>query len=319
MCVDVEPEAREIDSAAAKDWEGFEEVAQCFNDFRTRLEKSTGAPVSFSWFMRMDAQIERVYGLSWWVAQRYAKTIAQLGRSGDELGLHLHAWRWNTDLERWVIDHGDQKWIDRCVRMAFEAYQIAFGRPCVSFRFGDRWMNDETMALLEALGLKFDLTVEPGTKAKPALVLEELHTGSLPDYTDTPRRPYRPSRPDFRKHGHERGRGLWIIPLSTDRTVGRFGSLKRAALKFGVDLEKRQETSQLNLGFGGKQFRELMDSLLYLRRESHLAPVLRTDVGAHPALRRNMEENMEFILSHPLVNRFKFVRPAGAIELLTEA
>lgn len=318
ICVDVEPEEREIDKNNAKDWQGFEEIFRFLSGVRNRLEKSTEAPVSFSWFLRMDPQIERTYGLAWWVAKRYDEAIAQLESAGDELGLHTHAWRWDTDSLRWVIDHADQNWIEHCLRVSFQAFQRAFGRPCLSFRFGDRWMNDATMDLLEAIGLKFDLTIEPGMKAKPAMVLEELHTGFLPDYTDTPRRPYRPSRLDFRKHCDEQGRGLWAIPLSTGRLMGRLPNVKRVGLRFGIDLRRRHETIQLNFGLDGKRFRELMNSLLHDRCEPYLAPVVRTDVGVHSVLRTHMEENLEFMASHPLVNRFRFVRPADAVKLLAE-
>jgi hypothetical protein len=175
-------------------------------------------------------------------------------------------------------------------------------------------MNNETMDLLESLGVQFDLTVEPGTKARPALTLKELHTGSIPDYRDTPRWPYRPSRLDFRKQSPTQGRGLWVIPLSTDRGAGRFAGLKRAAKALGIDL---YGTSQLNLGVNGPQFRVMMNTLLDVRRASYLAPVVRTDALIHSTSRAHMEQNLNFILSYPLINRFEFVRPAEAIKLLT--
>jgi len=318
ICIDVEPDEREIESTTVKNWEGFEGVLKFLGGLRGRLEKATEAPVSFSWFMRMDPQIEHTYGLPWWVAKRYREAIAQLERAGDEIGLHVHAWRWDNDSNRWIIDHGDQKWIDHCLRMSFAAYQTAFGRPCLSFRFGDHWMNNETMDSLENLGIKFDLTIEPGMKAKPALVPKELHTGSLPDYTEAPRQPYRPSRTDFRKQSGAQERGLWMIPLSTARGgFSCFPSVKHAASALGIDLQKLGETTQLNLGLKGSRFSRYMNSLLDRGGESYLAPVVRTDVGIDPVPRAHMEQNMEFILSHPLVKCFKFVRPAEAIELLT--
>src|SRR2546425_4997123 len=97
ICIDVEPDEREIDSTAAIDWAGFERVFEFFSVFRSRLEKETQAPAHFSWFMRMDPQIEHTYGLSWWVAERYREAIAQLERAGDEIGLHTHGWRWNQN------------------------------------------------------------------------------------------------------------------------------------------------------------------------------------------------------------------------------
>jgi hypothetical protein len=278
ICIDVEPDEREIDSAIPKDWEGFEESLKFFGNLRPRLEGATGARVSFSWFFRMDPQIEHTYGLSWWVVKRYGEAIEQLKLAGDEIGLHAHAWRWDAGRLKWVIDHGDQEWINHCLHTSFEAYRRAFGRHCLSFRFGDHWMNNETMALLESLGVKFDLTVEPGNRARPGLHPRELHTGSLPDYMATPTWPYRPSRRDFRKHSPAQGRELWAIPLSTDKVLGRFAGLKRAAMALGI-FQRRYEAWQLNLGLGGPVFREMVNRLLDRRRKSYLAPVARTEVG----------------------------------------
>ena len=314
ICLDVEPAEREIDSAVPKGWEGFEETVQYFSEIRPRLEVATGARANFSWFFRMDPQIEHTYGLSWWVVKRYGEAIQRLELAGDEIGLHTHAWRWDAGTHKWVIDHGDQEWINHCIHTSFKAYRSAFGRQCLSLRFGDRWMNNETMALLESLGVKFDLTVEPGKKARRGLHRRELHTGSLPDYTATPRWPYRPSRHDFRKHSPEQGRGLWAIPLSTQQVLGRFAGLKRAAMAFGI-FQRRYEACQLNLCLEGPLFRLMVNRLLDRPTKSYLAPVARTEIGICPIARANMERNVNFLLSHPLVKRFRFVRPAEAIEL----
>jgi hypothetical protein len=317
ICLDVEPDEREIDSTVSKDWEGFEESLKYFSALRPRLEEATGARASFSWFFRMDPQIEHTYGLSWWVAQRYGEAIKQLKLAGDEIGLHAHAWRWDAWALKWVVDHGDQSWVNHCLHTSFEAYRIAFGCHCLAFRFGDRWMNNETMALLESLGVQFDLTVEPGKTARPGLHPWELHTGSLPDYLAAPRRPYRPSRRDFREHSRARGRGLWVVPLSTQQVLGRFAGLKRAAMAFGI-FQRRYEACQLNLCLDGPLFQLMVNRLLQRPGRPYLAPVARTEIGVCPEARANMGRNVDFLLSHPLVRRFRFVRPAEAIKLLAE-
>src|SRR5262249_40908229 len=157
--------------------------------------------------------IERAYGRPLWVADRYGAALEHMERAGDELGLHTHARRWDEALGKWVTDHGNQAWVEHCVDVSFKAYRTAFGRPCRSFRFGDRWMNDPTMGLLESLGAKFDLTLEPGMRAMPTLVPGELATGSLPDCRAVPRRPYRASQHDFVTPDHANGRTVYTIPL----------------------------------------------------------------------------------------------------------
>ncbi len=196
LCIDVEPDEREIKRGIAKDWQGFEETYKFFSNLRPHLEEATGAPVRFSWFFRMDPQIEDTYGLSWWVAKRYGEVIEQLELAGDEIGLHTHAWRWDSGLHRWITDNGDQKWVRHCIHTSFEAYRSAFGRPCISF----------------------------------------VYTGSLPNYLTTPSWPYKPSRQDFMKQSHTQERELWVIPISTDPAVGRFVGLKRTAKALWIDL-----------------------------------------------------------------------------------
>src|SRR6266516_875118 len=317
VCIDVEPDERQADIVIPEDWKGFEAAFNSFNKLRPHLEKATGAPVSFSWFFRMDPQIERTYGQPAWVVGRYGDAIKRLEQSGDELGLHTHAFRWDEGLCRWVIDHADQKWIDHCLQVSFEAYQRAFGRPCLSFRFGDHWMNNETMNSLESIGVKFDLTIEPGRRARPTLSTAELHTGSLPDYTTTPRWPYRPSPDDFRKQEDEHTRPLWIIPLSTGKEPGSFQAVKQIAKTFGIDLQRRHEEAALNLYITAPGFRVMMDRLIDVNRKPYLAPVLRTDSCIHPEFKANVEQNLDLILSHPMVSSFQFVRPAEAIRLLS--
>lgn len=311
-CIDVEPDEREIDSAVAKDWQGFEALARVLMALRKQLEHATGAPARFSWFLRIDPQIEHTYGLSWWVFKRYRDLLAEFESAGDEIGLHVHAWRWNTNAGRWVIDHQDREWIAHCVRMSLDGYQAAFGRPCRSFRFGDHWMNNETMNALEDLGIKFDLTIEPGVKEMPGMVRGELHKGSLPDYRNTLTRPYQPSRADYKKESRERrGHGLWMIPLSTGQRHIRFTLVERIAWALGF-----AQARPLNFALKRARFAEFMKGALDRDGELYLAPVVRTDAGVKPVAMSRLEQNMAFVLSHPLVKRFQFATPAEAIELL---
>lgn len=314
FCIDVEPDEREIKRGVAKDWKGFEETFKFLSNLRPLLEEATGAPVRFSWFFRMDPQIEQTYGLSWWVAKRYPEIIEKLELAGDEIGLHTHAWRWDSGLNQWITDNGNQKWINQCIHTSFEAYQSAFGRPCLAFRFGDHWMSNETIDLLESLGVKFEMTVEPGRKRSPGLMPGEVYTGSLPDYSTVPNWPYKPSRLDFRKDSYKRDRDLWVVPMSTDKAVGRFVGVKRAAKALGIDL---YEADQLNLSHDRSQFSAMMKSLLDVRMNSYLAPAIKSDAVLYPPAKAHLDQNVRFILSHPSVNRFKFVGPAEAIELLT--
>ena len=254
LCIDVEPDERQVDLHSERRWPGFEATFEFFNNLRPRLEEATGCSANFNWFLRMDPQVERVYGSASWVVQHYGPIIEQLERAGDEIGLHTHAWRWDDSRCRWIVDHGNQQWVEHCVRTSFRAYKESFGRPCRSFRFGDRWMNNETMHLLESLGVEFDLTAEPGTKDKEPLKPDELVTGKLSNYLGTPNIPFRPSRADFRRNGNGRLLNLWSIPLNTGpRLIERDGRLK--AIHEALSRFKwRNQPLTLNLGNSYPEF-----------------------------------------------------------------
>jgi len=215
ICIDVEPDDRRIDPDERKPWLGFEVAHKFFNELRLRLKAATGSPVHFTWFYRMDPQIARTYGSPAWVANFYSPLIQQLKREGDAFGLHTHPWRWDETSNEWVSDMADQEWVDQCIRMAFRTFRESFGEPCLYSRFGDRWMNNATFALVEKLGARFELTLEPGLSGGP---FDKPYFGSLADYRQVPRFPFRPSRKDFRVHGSFLKRRLWAIPLSAGST-----------------------------------------------------------------------------------------------------
>lgn len=215
ICIDVEPDDRTINPDIKRDWKGFERSYELFTELRPLLHAQGQSPVRFSWFLRMDPQIAHTYGSPDWVVKRYSSIFAELKSKADEIGLHTHAWRWNPHSQRWFQDFEDQQWVAHCVSTSFEAFQQSFGRHCRSFRFGDHWMNNATLELVESLGAECDLTIEPGRRRAD---LPDSFTGLFPDYSQAPRSTYTPSRSDFRRRGYEHRRRLREIPISTGPT-----------------------------------------------------------------------------------------------------
>ena len=214
MCIDVEPDERQLDPGSQKDWVGFEQTYEFFSKLRPRLEAATGSPVHFSWFLRMDPQIATTYGSASWVVTRYQPLIQEIKRAGDAIGLHTHTWRWNERLNKWTVDLANRQWIEFCLRMGFDSFRKSLDQSCLYFRFGDRWMDNSALSLIEKLGARFDLTLEPGQIGGD---LDEVFTGEFLDYSPVPHRPYRPSKTEFRTPGSFLKRRLWIIPLSVGR------------------------------------------------------------------------------------------------------
>jgi hypothetical protein len=135
--------------------------------------------------------------------------------------------------------------------MGFKAFEQSLKRPCLSFRFGDRWLNNTTLNLVERLGARFDLTTEPG---REKLVIPEPWTGRPPDYTLVPRRPYHPARANFSEDSDSRSRNLWAVPLSTFNPdqVWRFLSGDgRAPRKISFIEKLRKASTMINNGYEG--------------------------------------------------------------------
>ena len=212
ICIDVEPDERAFDPHHNTAWNGFPASYELFSRFRESLQRITDAPVHFSWFLKMDPQIATTHGTAAWVAEHYRDLVQKLESAGDHLGLHVHPWRWDERAHIWIEDYADPAWVQECVHVGVSAFKPALDRPCRSFRFGDRWMNNAAMAYLERLGIDFDLTIEPGQKGN---AIPESFRGDFPDATDVPLKPYHPSRADFTKPGTGDGFNLWCIPVSS--------------------------------------------------------------------------------------------------------
>ncbi|MBA2723388.1 MAG: hypothetical protein H0U56_10940 [Methylibium sp.] len=103
-------------------------------------------------------------------------------------------------------------------------------------------MNDATLAILAALGVHYDLTIEPGRKSGLPADVDARPSGGMPDYTDAPRWAYRPSRDDCLRPDRSCEHALWEKPLSTGRDVGRWAGVKRAARAAGIDLQRRHDS-----------------------------------------------------------------------------
>ena len=317
FCVDVEPDPRLVNHDAPEPWVGYEITQRYLRELRPRIEAVTGAPVHYSWFLRIDAQIEP-YGSATWVVDRYGAHMEEIQRAGDEIGVHPHAYRWLENERSWLHDFGNQAWVEHCLTMSVEGFAKALGRTCLSLRYGDRWLNTETVNLAERLGIRFDLSVEPGTLPYDTPGLGERASGPLPDYRRVPRGPYAPSPWDFRRAGRRDGRTIRIIPLTS------------AYLRLGFRPRRHLGRIRAN-GFRGRRqnvplymweswpapntFDRMLDRALAVQRHPYLALAIRT----RPDIREAIGPSMEALLAHPARSRFRFSTPAEALSEIERA
>jgi hypothetical protein len=211
LCIDAEP-----DSRAAADgpvpWSGFERIVrELVPPLRRRLSEITGGPVKLNWGLRLDDQIARGWGSTTWAADEYREELDAVIAQGDEIGLHVHPWRWDDDLGEWVVEHRPE-WGARVVHHGCDAYESAFGRTPPMFRAGDGAMNSGMLEALTERGIPADLTLEHGlTQWKP--FSGERVSGDPFDSSRVPTNPYRSSPSAFPAPDPSNDSGPILMPL----------------------------------------------------------------------------------------------------------
>jgi hypothetical protein len=315
ILADCEPDARETVPGVCEPWYGFERFHDFLSSWREIITRKTQTRAHFAWFWRADPQIEVTYGDASWPIRTYARQIEQLEQHGDEFGLHTHPWRWTPGINRWIADFGNSKWIETCVRSSFDIFERHFGAPPRLFRFGDGWLDNATVRLIEKLGAQIDLTLEPGKGAKLSLVKKELTTGLIPDTRQVPNHPYHPSCKDFRSVDSTRRSTLWLMPVSTARKP--ISDFERFVSFVSDLLMPHRRTLQLNLGLEPDLFQCLFGRSLFAMRHPYVAICVRSDVGSNNGLLNYAGENLSWILRHHLADHFMFVTPMQAITYLT--
>lgn len=316
LLIDVEPDPRLLDPNDPAPWLGYEASAAYFAAMRDRLAAATGSPVHFNWFFRMDPQVSDVYGSPSWPIRHYRSLLDAHIRHGDEIGLHTHAYRWEADKRRWLVDHGNPEWIDRCLDMSFTAFGEELNRSCDSFRFGDRFISTAIMNRVERLGARYELTIEPGAPPGPHIVKGEAFTGQTPDCRDAPTAPYRNRPDDWKRADPSRPSGMVVIPLSSGVPETRKGAAKRRLLHLFGRSAPAPNPLTLRLDKHAPTINLIMDRLLNETKRPYLTMLMRTDTVLKPKERADMDAIFAHVLSHRYARDFAFCTPSEAIALL---
>lgn len=167
VMIDAEPDGFFIRRTDAAPWAGFERAVEVMTDARVMLARRTGRDPHFTWRVRADPQVAETYGSAAWAFERHRAAFEALRAAGDEVGVHVHAYRWDARADGWVEDFGSQDWVERCVRAGVDAFTHHFGRPPTSFSMGMDWMNQATMRLVAELGLRHELSIVAGRETQP--------------------------------------------------------------------------------------------------------------------------------------------------------
>lgn len=268
VTIDIEPDRRVLGRRHRERLAGFEKLLGLLDTVRDHIAERSGAPVQFTWLLRMDPQIADVYGTPTALASMYEPELGSLLARGDQIGLHQHTWRW---LDHWVADHGDPAWVAHCVDMGLAAYREAFGEACHVFSFGDGFMSTTVARQLDDAGVRVDLTVEPGMPAVLRDIPTEDSTGWRPNTSTAPTMAYRPSRDDFRLPDPTRSDGILFLP----RTPGVELSLSPVDGRLAPSGRYRT----LHPWTAPGEFRDMLAVRLDAPGLTHMSHALRTDIA----------------------------------------
>jgi hypothetical protein len=307
-CIDVEPDPRIIDGRRPALWKGYEASVALFGELRPWIARLTGQLPHFSWYYRLDPQIAECHGRGSWPLTHYAAELEELLACHDEVGVHPHAYRFDVALGTWVIDYADQFWVDRCVQLCFDSFREVLGHGPASFRFGDAWLNEATLRLVEKLGARYDLTLEPGMTQRPSLSPQEHWTGRYPDHTQIPSMPYWPSKDDYRRSDPAGRDGILMLPITTTHRSGVMNLAYQVAFR-AVKRCAPQPVTRLNVAAPGFLFRHLADQILARPGLPYLGISMRTHTANSPHAARRMRQNLTYLFTHEQAPRFAVMRP----------
>ncbi|MBD0370360.1 MAG: hypothetical protein ICV60_05955 [Pyrinomonadaceae bacterium] len=195
-----------------------------------------------TWFVRLDAQVEALYGHADYFFERYEREFRALSAEGHEIGWHPHSYL-KTD-EGWKQNTSSES-----VREELERYAPRVkGYGIKSVRTGWGFHTNETMRALSDSGFLLDSSAIP----RPAYSWES----SRKDWETTPCEPYFPSQADYRAPG-EPHLSILEVPMSVTEIAAPYD---RAAV-----------TRYINLAYHP----ELMKAPLaaWLERKDHLVTI----------------------------------------------
>jgi hypothetical protein len=320
LCVDVEPDEFYVDRRNRAPWRGFEAVHPMFGELRARLEEKTGRDVHFTWAVRMDPQVAVSYGRSAWAVERYSSYFEEYRRAGDEIGSHVHTYRWSQAVDDWIDDYADDAWVRECLEMSANGHEEIFGEKSRTVRFGVFWASTAAINHAEELGYRYDLTVEPGLPANVHDARKPDPTGVQPSYYRVPREPYIPSRSDFRERADGERRDLTVIPLTSGYKklgLGLRSTRERLDRLMNNGLRHRRMSTPLSMwkGWdGANSFGDMLDRAIEAQQKPYLAFTLHSNFPVTKSDSK-VRASIEALVDHPACSRFAFCTPAELLSL----
>jgi hypothetical protein len=215
--IDVEPDEHQP-PGGERAWDGFITMSSVIERVRPCLEDRSGRPVNPTWFVRFDPDIRRAFGRLDFALHRHREQFDRILKNEDELGIHVHALRWNDATSTCYTDYADTRWTEECVRTSVDAFTDCFRYKPRHASQGGYFMSEALVDVMVQLGIECDVTIEPGLEAKAIDSSFGTHaTGLSGDFVDAFRQPFYPSNVRFDRPAESYGaaRRILMVPLTS--------------------------------------------------------------------------------------------------------
>lgn len=178
-------------------WSHINELDECFPAIREILQDFP--QVKTTWFIRIDSQIESLYGRPDFIFHRSAEAIDWLCTHGHQIGWHHHAYRlndgvWSQEIRKEIVTREIRHFGELAHRLGMSTSRMGWG-----------WQSNESMCILNEIGFKIDSSCIP----RPQYSWEKV----VKDWSRSPSYPYNPSQFDYQTPGHP-SLSLLEIPMS---------------------------------------------------------------------------------------------------------
>jgi hypothetical protein len=176
----------------------IDELDTAFEDIQAVLMRHP--EVKTTWFVRIDGQIEEIYGSADFLYNKHIEKINWLRNNGHSIGWHHHSYKRLG--EKWVQDINEVLMLEDLKKYGTFAQQ----KGMAICRMGWGYHTNKTMKLVSEMGFRIDSSAIPRPNYKWDLSVKDWETTTL-DW-------YHPSCLDYRISG-EHSLAILEVPMST--------------------------------------------------------------------------------------------------------